>query len=301
MLGRYKYYILTFCIGAIYIYAQSPYMHGDFKVYLAAAKYFTEGKNPYGDWLLWNNQVTDRFFYGPAFGLALIPLLKIPEVWAFCVFGLVQVLFAMRSYYLLQKMLRIDGLSTKQQWFWILLTILCSIRFILHNIEGGQVTISIFYFTLEGLYQIFYGRKVLGSILLGIAIHIKIMPLIFIPYLLWRKEWLATTISLITFVILCFTPLLLFDMPSTLHMLSEWWNGINPIGNRYITQQEQLSFQMQGLQALLAAYLLDSDFPFSSSKNKYYSVKPPAVSSCIDDCALNVNIFYTLLFASHFV
>ena len=255
---RYKYYLLTLALALIYIIAQSPYMHGDFKVFLAAADYLHHHTNPYNVWLIWKGQVTDRFYYGPLFACLLIPLTFIPEQPAFVIFFLLQTLLLMRAFTVIAQMLPVNKFTRKQKFLWWLLAVLCSLRFILHNVEFGQVTILILFLGVEGLYQVFYGNKIWGALLLGMGIHIKLLPLVFIPYLLWRREFLASGLCVVFAGAFWLTPFAFGNTAFTTQLFRDWWAAVSPVGERYIQHQEALGYQMQGLQALLAAYLLNS-------------------------------------------
>jgi glycosyl transferase family 87 len=255
---RYKYYLLAIGAALVYILAQSRFEHGDFNVFMGAADYLKRGQNPYNVWLVWNSKVTDMYAYGPAFACMLIPLTYLPPPVPFIVFFMAQMLLLIRVFVVIERMLPLSTLTQKQKAFWWLLSIGCSLRFVLHNVEFGQITILILFLAIEGLYQIFYGNKLWGSLLLGLGIHIKLMPLVFIPYLVWRKEFAAATLCIFFAALFWLTPLAFGNTFFTTGLFLDWCSTINPFGDKIIQHQENLSYSMQGLQALLSAYLLDS-------------------------------------------
>ncbi len=292
---KYKYYLLTLAIAIAYLIIRSQSVAGDFKVFLSAADYLNHGQNPYKVWLVWKGAVTDKYFYGPAFAAMLAPLTYLPEQVAFFVFFFIQVILLMRAFVVISTMLPISGLNDKQKLWWWILTILFSLRFILHNIEFGQVTILIFYLSIEGLYQIFYRSKLLGSLLLGLAIHIKVMPLVFIPYLLWRREFVPALLSLVFFGLYWLTPLAFGNTRFAAQLFSDWCYTVNPVGERFVQHQEQLGYQMQGLQALLSAYLLDSGFEKLNFKFNVIVLSQPVFQTILQLSRL-LFVVFTLYF-----
>jgi hypothetical protein len=292
---RYKYYALTLAIALVYLLVKSQSLPGDFKVFLSAADYLGHHQNPYNVWLVWKGQVTDKYAYGPAFAVMLIPLTWLPDPIAFFVFFFVQFLLLLRAFTIISLMLPVDKLDERQKIWWWTLTILCSIRFILHNVEFGQVTILIFYLAIEGIYQIFYGNKLAGSLLLGLAIHIKIMPVVFIPYLLWRKQILPATLCIVFFGLFWLIPLAFGNSTFTHQLFTDWCNTINPLAENLNQHQERTGYQIQGLQGLLSAYLLNSSFENVDFKFNLMIVSQPVFRLILEASRLFF-VLFTLYF-----
>ena len=250
---KYRYYVPVFLLASIYIFFQSKIHTGDFKTFFAAADYFKQGKNFYDTDLVLNGEIVGKYSYGSTFALLLIPLTYLPLHIAFFLFFQIQMLLLFRTFFLISNWLPLEKLNEKGKMLWWIFTTFCCLRFVLHNVEFGQVTILILYLCMEGLNLIFFQYKLAGALLLGLCIHIKIMPVILIPYLLWRSQWRAVLIIAGTIFVLCFIPLLAFDFSSTLVLFNGWMKSINP----FIARDNQFNFTMQGLQPLFAAALLD--------------------------------------------
>ena len=73
----------------------------------------------------------------------------------------------------------------------VLLPFLLCILWILSNFEHLQVNIIIFALTLAGLLQHQAGRDGRAGLLIGVATALKVMPVLFLPYFLWRRRWRA--------------------------------------------------------------------------------------------------------------
>ena len=79
-----------------------------------------------------------------------------------------------------------------------LLPLLLSVRWSLSNFEHLQVNIVILALVLAGLVSHRAGRDVRAGALIGAAAALKVMPVVFVPYFLWRRQWrpaLFTTIA----------------------------------------------------------------------------------------------------------
>jgi len=72
-----------------------------------------------------------------------------------------------------------------------LLPLLLSIRWILANFEHLQVNIVILALTLTGLVYHRARRELAAGMLIGLASALKLMPVLFVPYFVWRRQWRA--------------------------------------------------------------------------------------------------------------
>lgn len=73
----------------------------------------------------------------------------------------------------------------------VLLPLLLSVIWIFSNFEHLQVNISILGLTLGGLVLHRSGRDIRGGLLIGAAAALKVMPVLFLPYFVWRRRWRA--------------------------------------------------------------------------------------------------------------
>lgn len=73
----------------------------------------------------------------------------------------------------------------------LLVPFLLALPYIINNFELLQVNMIIFAMTLGGLYLQANGREALGGIAIGAAAAMKVMAIVFLPYLLYRKRWRA--------------------------------------------------------------------------------------------------------------
>ena len=296
LLKRYKYHLAILIATLVYTTLQSKFSPGDFKVYLASADYLIHGRNMYSDRLIWDGQLTNLFSYGPAFPFLMIPFACFSEQVAYILFFLFQIILLMRTFQVIERMLPINKLGLRQRNLWLLFSIACSLRFILHNIEFGQVTMLMLFLCVEGLYQIFYGNKLWGSFLLGLGIHIKLLPIVFVPYLLWRKEFGSAVLCAVFFIAFWFSLIPFGTEGFTRQVFFSWCTAINPLSERLTQDQEKIAFQMQGLQPLLATYLLNSRFEGLGFKTNITTLSTPVFNA-----VLQLSRFLFIVFTLYFL
>lgn len=282
-----RYYIwITLILSLPYIVVQAQ-GGGDLEFFIAAAKTLAQGKTCYHVWLSDHYGVMTQYLYGPSFALALIPLSRIPDQWLLIGFGVLNVLLLIRIFSIAANFLHIKSYTPLEQGLWYLFSIGLSARFILHNFEQKQVTIIILYLITEGFYQIYFQKKIAGAALIGIAIHIKLIPLVFIPYLLYRNKFMETFVCIGAAVGLFFLPALFYGFTLNNILISGWWTSINPTNPLFNELQNGAGYSMQNLSAFYCTYLTN----FNSNNE----VKVNIASLNAQQLALLVNITRALL------
>ena len=101
----------------------------------------------------------------------------------------------------------------------IFVPLLLSSRWLLANFEHLQVNILIFWLALGGLYLISTNREGLGGLALGLGAALKVMPIVFVPYLAYRRRWRAATLVTLAAAMYSLAPILIFGW-------SRYWNYV---------------------------------------------------------------------------
>jgi hypothetical protein len=109
-----------------------------------------------------------------------------------------------------------------------------------------QMTIFLLWGSLESLELLKKDKSLYGGALLALIINIKILPIVLLPYLLYRKKMKGMVITLVFSLIYLLIPCFILGWKTNLFFLSEWWSVINP-GN-----QEHLMEVDLGLHSLTA-------------------------------------------------
>jgi alpha-1,2-mannosyltransferase len=115
----------------------------------------------------------------------------------------------------------------------ILVPLVCTGRYLVSNFEYLQMGLILFALTLGGLRLATTGRAAAGGTLLGLAAAIKVMPVVFIPYLAYRGRWKAAAAATLATAAFSLSPVLVFGwqrfrdyVPAWLAMVGAGW----PVG-----------------------------------------------------------------------
>ena len=79
----------------------------------------------------------------------------------------------------------------RQEWAIFLFGLLCGGPYILNTFNVQQSDLLIGALLIGGCLQLLHGRQVSGGVLVGLAAACKMTPLLFCPYLLFRRQWVA--------------------------------------------------------------------------------------------------------------
>ena len=162
----------------------------DFTAYLHAATVFLQGGNPY--------QLGAKFpFIYPLFTCILIVPFQAVPYWLanLCWFGINVTSLGLSAFFLLKIIAR--ALSVRQCLGLALVPILLTINLTQSNLVNGQINFFVMLLCVLFLHALLSERKVLAAALLAAAIAIKLTPLVFLVFLVLRKEFrvLAWTVG----------------------------------------------------------------------------------------------------------
>ena len=121
------------------------------------------------------------------------------------------------------------------------------------------MTIFILYLCLEGVYQIGRKKLLLGCFLIGFGISVKILPLVLIPWFIYRRQFKAALYSSAFTVIVLFLPAIYIGYEQQLFLLHERWKLIDPINNEHVLDTAERSFH--SITTLLSVLLVENSAP----------------------------------------
>jgi len=224
---------------------------GDFNIFLSASRDLLSGKNiyeiSYNQWY--------HYYYDIVFALILVPFSFLPLYLVKVLWLLLNIFFVYRIWNIIISWLPVADLNHKLKSFFILISFLFIFRFLRDNFHLSQVTIFILYLTLEGLSLIDTNRKIQGSALIALGINIKLLPLVIIPYLIYRNDWKSTLYILSWIIFLLFLPILVLGFDHNWFLLTERWKLLNPSNQAHILDTSERSFH--SLTTLLATLLVN--------------------------------------------
>lgn len=199
-----------------------------------------------------------HYFYSVFFALLLKPFYYLPFFWVKFSWLLLNVLFYFSLISLLIKNKLLVALSEKQKRLFISLVGIFSLRFFLDNIHNSQTTILILWCCVYGLHFIIKNKPIAGAAILALGINIKLMPIVFLPYLIYRGYFKAFLYTVIFYFAYMFFPSLLIGSEYNLSLLKTWLSLINPSNKNHVLDVEERSFH--GLSTLLST-LFVKDVP----------------------------------------
>lgn len=228
---------LLFLILLIVLISESK-IDSDFSIFISASKDLIAKKDIYSikykEWY--------HYYYDGFFACLLIPLTFLHLAIGKFIWISFNTLLLFRIYKLIRKWLPFENTNSKIKQLFSFIILLFAIRFIRDNIHLGQITIFILYLIIEGLYQILFKNKLLGSLLLSLGITIKIMPLVFIPYLLYRSEWKSILYVLAGIIFILFLPGFFIGFEYNLELINSRLQLINPLNDEHILDNSERSF-----------------------------------------------------------
>ena len=172
---------------------------------IAAAAYYPRFAKPGGIALyshagscLWQQQALQQcvleFTYPPAFAFVMIPFIALSVTAQTVVWYVISLACAVISCVLSEKIaLRMfPGPWSTREIAWLrVLGVLLSLKFILAVYENQAYDLLILPFILLGTLALIDKREIAGGASLAVAAAMKVTPLIFLPYLIVRRKFLA--------------------------------------------------------------------------------------------------------------
>ncbi len=224
--------IFLFFAALIVIGLTASYAHraGDFAGYLIVGDLGLAGRDIYRDAPPGLNN------WPPFFGLVCVPLALIARlspigsrvVWL--VLNWVALVYALAASIRLvyDRRLTLAGVSRESDAGIdiasgaALLPLLLSVRWSLSNFEHLQVNIIILALVLAGLVCHRAGRDVRAGLLIGAAAALKVMPVVFVPYFVWRRQWRPAFFTTIAAVGWSLLPLVFYGPKGFADQFSHW-------------------------------------------------------------------------------
>jgi len=265
----------------------------DFRAYYQAGQTILSSQNIYD-----TNIVEGNYLYSPFFALLMTPLSQLPQIPAatFWFFGAILALFfsltmalylneAPRLSFPTWLRALLSGAGRQPGAGRVLLfTLLLSARFWLNSIEHGQINLQLWAVVLAAMYCLRRRKVWAGSFLLGAAITTKIIPALFLFYLLGMRQYRFAALSIAWGVLFLLAPALFLGWEHNLGLLGAWFDKTVLAG----LVEGAIDFRdpNQSLPALLIRFLFDipANSATGSSVN-FISLPLAAVGIVIKFCA----------------
>jgi hypothetical protein len=247
--GRKYWLWLLPLLCAVYCAVEAIGGGGDFYIFLSAA-------DDLGKENIFEKKYVDgyHYFYSVFFALLLKPFVSLPYYWLKFSWLLLNALLFFDLLRMLYKSNLVSELKPKQRSWFIILIFICALRFFTDNIHTSQITILILWCSIKGLELIFSGHPLKGAAVLALGINIKLLPLVFIPYLIYRAQFKAAFFTVLIYISLLFFPSLIIGHQYNMSLLHTWLSLINPSQQIHVLDVDERSFH--GLSTLFSTLLV---------------------------------------------
>lgn len=271
MIRRKRYAFLFFfaltSIGIIIKSIQCVHDGGMMHLFLGASQLLYHQINIYNHPIPIIKDISQEYSYSPFFALLLIPVSFFNGNVMEYLWLLLNVFFIYRCIKILSVQLNSTRLTELQKELIVIFTYGFSFRFILYNFGEAQMTIFLLYVCLEG-FNWFQNKKwIAGSLLLALGVSIKILPVILIPYLIYRsyyKESIGTVLFIALFFI---APYIFFNGDYVSGLYHSWWNVINPTNTTFVSNENSEHEGVQRLSGLCAALFTNETQRYNITRN----------------------------------
>ncbi len=223
---------------------------GDFYIFLSAANDLNLQEN------IFDKKYVDgyHYYYSVLFALILKPFVALPFFWVKFVWLFLNALLFFNLLQMLYKSAFANQLSNRQKNIFLFLVFIVSLRFFINNIHHSQITILILWCCIKGLILISDNKPIPGALILALGINIKLLPIVFVPYLIYRGYFKAALLTALFYIVFMFFPSLIIGHQYNMALLSTWGALINPTNQIHVLDVDERSFH--GLSTLLATLFI---------------------------------------------
>ena len=262
---KLKKYIYPFLATIVVAYCVKEALgNGDFKVYLEAAKTLRTGNSPYNEWFFVSEGNYCLYLYSPLWATLLVPFSYVHYFIPHFLWLLGNLIFLYRSFQILHTFIDRDKLSNKQLFWLVFLSFAMSIRFIIDNFAMLQMTLFMLWGALESLRFFTKDKPLQGAALLALMINIKLLPLVLLPYLLYRSYYKGFLFTLVFSVAYLFLPSLYLGWTTNNMILAEWLAVINPTNAEHLVE---FKLGPHSLTALIPTLLSETEGQIELTRN----------------------------------
>lgn len=199
-----------------------------------------------------------HYYYSVLFALLMKPFYTLPFYWVKALWLLLNMACFIHLFSLLAASRFIQALPDKERRIFLLIVFLFSLRFLHENLHASQITILILWCAVYGLVLIHRDRQIGGSALLALGINIKLLPLVLLPYLLYRGFFRSFFMTLMFWAAYLFIPSIIVGHEYNMSLLGSWLKLMNPTNKQHVLDVDERSFH--SLTTLLST-LLVKDVP----------------------------------------
>lgn len=176
------------------------------------------------------------YAYPPAMALLTVPLSELPVRWGAFSWWVIN---AGALAWLMYGCLSLCGVPwpaslLSGRWAIVFLAaVLLNLRFTIAPLQHQQFDLVIAALVVGGCHALAENHRITAGLRLGAAAAMKCTPLLFLPWLLWRRQWSAALALAAAAIGLNLMPDVLFPQQAGRLYLADWWRSfVAPSANR---------------------------------------------------------------------
>lgn len=266
----------------------------DFDIFIGASQLVFEGKNCYEVWLKSGAEGL-RYFYSPLFAVLLFPVKDLPQVAYNFVWTGINLFFICRIFKLLPFFLPLNRFSENKRTVFVLLLFLLTTRYMLDNLDLGQMTFLLVWASMESMRLVYEKKYLTGSALLALIINIKLIPLAFVFYLLYKREFRAVLLTTAFFILYLFLPAIFIGPSFNNELLQNWFHSLS--GTTVHSIHDDAG--RPSLSSLIPSLLMDTPLQFDFKRN-ILNLPEGTVNTILNSIRFLILLILTLLFGKPF-
>jgi alpha-1,2-mannosyltransferase len=170
-------------------------------------------------------QCDQSFTYPPFFALVMTPFVSLTMpvrniVWYIVTLAAITGSFAACDFLARRA---VGGEWKESELAWLRgATFLFSLKFILSVLENQSYDALVLLFVVAGIVLLVERRNLFAGISLAVAAALKMTPLVFLPYLVFKRRYAAAVVMTAVFVVLSLLPDLVFSPPGSVAHFRMW-------------------------------------------------------------------------------
>lgn len=223
--------VLIFIFLSIQTFSRAYRTDGyDLTSYLLSSKALWEGSDPY------NTGSPFPYIYPLFLTVIIAPLAYAPYWLVNGIFLLLNISGLAAIYFLMISMFSREKIKPAVHFIPMLVLTIILFDIIQNNLLNGQINIIVLFLTVLFLYFYQKKKKYLSSALLAAAISIKLTPLIFFIFLIKRRRFIETGITLFFLIVFVFLLPYLVTGSDTIDYYNFYLNKIGTLTSGYVDE-----------------------------------------------------------------
>ncbi len=267
---------------------------GDFLIYYQAAGDILQHENIFAKG--YGEAYALPYYGSPVLALILAPFTLLSYPVAAAIWKLISIVLLYRIWVRMESFVDVTALSVKA-YSWFIIASFLAVSFVLYrNLHLAQFTIFLLFACLEGYCLIRSGKNVPGGMLIAVGVVCKIVPLIMLPYLLYRRFFRAAGWTLVFISGLLLLPVLFIGWEQCAFLNQQWWRSINPSKSMNIFDVS--TPDIHGITSLVATLLIDGVGidKHTLTVRRHILDLPPAIVAMIIQVARAGLVLFTVYF-----